>query len=203
LEPWIAHRPGIGAPVPDDAKENKMSAYERKGRSSPAALTAGRRLVALAVSAGLIALTLAAGALAALPKAGARFAGTTSQAPIEGFHAPVSFVVSHGRSSLTGFAFSTLGCFGAGGFRTGEDEFTKPFAIVKVGTVKLAKNGSVSARGVKFTDAPNKTTTVVSVSGKFTSAKAISGSITFSQTNRTASTIACGPAHLSFTAKAH
>lgn len=180
-----------------------MSADDRKGRSSPAALTAGRRLVALAVSAALIAITLAAGALAAVPKADARFAGTTSQAPIEGFHAPVSFVVSHGRSSLTGFAFSTLGCFGAGGFRAGEDVFTKPFAIVKVGTIKVTKNGSVSARGVKFTYAPNKITTVVSVSGKFTSAKTISGSITFSQTITAPVPTACGPAHLSFKAKAH
>jgi len=76
------------ASAPDDAKESEISADDSKGRSSPPALTAGRRLVALAVS--------------------------------------------------------------------------EPFAIVKVGTVKVAKNGSVSARGVKFTYAPDKTTTVVS-----------------------------------------
>src|SRR5664279_3337339 len=36
------------ASAPDDAKESEISADDSKGRSSPPALTAGRRLVALA-----------------------------------------------------------------------------------------------------------------------------------------------------------
>jgi hypothetical protein len=165
------------------------------------------RKAGAALAAGLLVLTLAAAALAAKPQAGARFSGTTSATPISGFHAPVSFKVSRDGRSLTGFTFSSLGCFGSGGFRAGEDVYTQPFSVIKVGTVKVAANGTVAVAGVKFVYAykgtPNRTTTTVSVSGRFASRSRISGSITFSQSNPTALPTTCGPAHASFTAKAH
>lgn len=159
------------------------------------------------MAAGVLVLVVAATALAAATRAGARFSGTTSATPINGFHAPVSFRVSGDGRSLTGFAFSSLGCFGAGGFRPGEDVYAQPFSVIKVGTVKVAANGTVTATGVKFVYAykgtPNRTTTTVSVSGRFASPGRISGSITFSQSNPTALPTTCGPAHTSFSARAH
>jgi hypothetical protein len=180
-----------------------MISISRMRRIGPTAAIERPRVIALSAAFALSALALTPAALAALPKAGARFAGTTSQPPILGFHAPVSFTVSHNRGSLTGFRFSSLGCFGAGGFRAGEDVFTKPFAIIKLGTVKVSKTGTISASAVKYLYAQNHTTTVASVSGKFTNAKTLHGKITFSQANPSAVPTSCGPAQISFTAKAH
>jgi hypothetical protein len=165
---------------------------------------AGGAVVVAAVL--LLVSALPGAALAAKPKAGASFAGTTGEPPIGGFHAPVSFKVSRDGKSLTGFTYSSLGCFGAGGFRAGEDVFTQPFSVIKVGTVKVAANGTATVTGARFVytfkGTPNRTATAVSVSGRFSTPRKISGTISFTQSNPTATPTTCGPARVSFTARA-
>jgi hypothetical protein len=161
----------------------------RRGRPGTRRGSAGGAVVVAAVL--LLVSALPGAALAAKPKAGASFSGTTGEPPIGGFHAPVSFKVSRDGKSLTGFTYSSLGCFGAGGFRAGEDVFTQPFSVIKVGTVKVAANGT-----------PNRTTTTVGVSGRFSTPRKISGTIGFTQSNPTATPTTCGPARVSFTARA-
>ena len=163
----------------------------RTPRRGAAALTVGG---ALLVGAGV--------ASAAHPQAGARFAGTSSLAPINGFKAPVTFRVSRNGGKLTGFAYSSLGCFGAGGFRPGVDYFTQPSAIIRVGTVKVLKSGSFSASGTtSVTSHGVTTTTTTKVNGMFTTAKLARGVVTFQQRASGSFTATCGPAKLSFTAK--
>jgi len=166
-----------------------------------------KRQSGAAFAAALLALALPAAAFAVKPRAGASFLGSTAAAPINGFHAPVSFKVSRDGRSLTGFRFSSLGCFGAGGFRPGEDVYTKPFSVITVGTVKVAANGTVAVSGVRFVyqvqNTPNKTTTTISIRAAFASARKIAGTITISQVNPTAFPTNCGPAKLPFTATAH
>ncbi len=163
---------------------------------------AARGLSTLVV--GAVVLTVASSALAAHPKRGSHFKGTDSASPINGFPAPVSFAVSANGKTLSKFRFSTLGCFGAGGFRPGIDYYTQPEAIVEVGKVKVSGNGSFSVSGAAFVRSSHgiKTTTTTTVRGSFTSPSAASGSITFSQKDTGKFTSQCGPGTLTFTAKA-
>jgi len=88
-------------------------------------------------------------------------------------------VVSNSGTALNSFQFSTLGCLAS------------PIAVaqtVKVGTIKLSKSGSFSVSGAKWaiTKHPNSTVTVkiaytVKVSGKFTSKKAATGTISYNE----------------------
>ena len=141
-------------------------------------------------------------ALAAHPKKGAHFSGSFSFTGINGFKAPVSFTVSKDGKKLTGLQYSTLGCFGSGGFQKGVDYYTKAGNIIKVGTVKVSASGHFSASGVvfKFTVSGFTTTTTTKVSGSFTSAKAASGTLTFAQ--KLSSGASCNSSVLSFKAKA-
>jgi hypothetical protein len=148
-------------------------------------------------------LAVTATALAAHPKAGAHFSGFSAASPINGFEPPVTFAVSGNGRTLTNFKYSTLGCFGAGGFQPGVDYFTQPQAIMKVGTVKLSKSGHFSASGALSTNTTfgNTTKTTSKVSGSFTSAKVAQGTITFSQKVMGKFKGACGPGTISFTVK--
>jgi hypothetical protein len=165
---------------------------------------AGRRgMTAVLVS--LAVLTTATAAIAAHPKKGSHLAGATSEAPVNGFKAPVTFAVSPNGKTLTKFAYSTFGCFGAGGFRPGIDYYTQPSAIVKVGTVKVSGSGHFSVTGAVFVYSSHgvKTTTTTKVTGSFTKSTAANGTITFTQKDTGTYTSSCGPATLSFTAKGH
>ena len=160
---------------------------------------------AVALLVGGAVLTSAAAAVAAHPKKGSHFAGATSEAPINGFKAPVTFAVSSNGKTLSKFAYSSLGCFGSGGFRPGVDYFTQPSAIVKVGTVTVSGSVHFSVMGIVFAYSSHgvKTTTTTKVTGSFTSSKAASGTITFTQNDTGAYTSSCGPTTLQFTAKGH
>jgi hypothetical protein len=159
----------------------------------------------VAVLVGAAVLTSAAAAMAAHPKKGSHFTGVTSESPVNGFKAPVTFVVSGNGKTLTQFAYSTFGCFGAGGFQPGIDYYTQPSAIIKVGKVTVSGSGHLSEAGAAFVHSSFgvTTTTTTKVSGSFTSAKAANGTITFTQKDTGKFTSSCGPGTISFTAKGH
>lgn len=165
-----------------------------------------RAAVAVLASAGLLAG--AASALAAHPKKGAHFSGSFAFTGVNGFKPPVSFTVSKDGKKLLRFTYSTLGCFGAGGFKAGVNYYTRADAIIKVGTVKVSASGHFSATGVayKYTSPFGfATTTTTTLSGHFTKSKVATGSVAFSQklsgsANSTCSTTPTSA--LTFTAKA-
>lgn len=165
--------------------------------------TTRRRLLPVAIVA-IAGMSSVATALAAHPHAGARFSGFTSASPINGFKAPVTFTVASNGSTLQSFKYSSFGCFGAGGFRPGIDYYTQPNNITKVGTVKLSKSGSFSISGAVFSYSAfgDTTKTTSKVTGRFTSAKTATGTISFSQQISGKFTSSCGPGVLSFTVKA-
>jgi hypothetical protein len=150
------------------------------------------------------ALSFAAPVLAAHPKRSARFHGAFTKVGINGFKVPVSFAVSVNGRALVSFTYSTLGCFGAGGFRPGVDYYSKPSAIIRVGTVRVSSAGRFSASGVKSTYKAFgvTTTTTTTLSGKFTSARAATGSIRISQTLTGATRGTCSSIASKFTARA-
>jgi hypothetical protein len=139
--------------------------------------TVSRRRVfrGVVVLLGVAVLCLPIAASAASPKKGTHFSGKTSGSPA----GSVRFVVSNSGTALDNFQFSTLGCLAS------------PTAVsqtVKVGTIKLSKSGSFSVSGAKWaiTKHPNSTVTVkiaytVKVSGKFTSKKAATGTISYNE----------------------
>jgi hypothetical protein len=153
----------------------------------------------------ILALASAATAIAAHPKGGSRLSGYTSESPINGFKAPVTFSVAPSGATLLNFTYASLGCVGSGGFSPGVDYFTKPFNTIKVGKVKLSKSGHFSESGApsSYTAFGDKTTTTTKVTGSFTSSKNATGTITFSQQISGKFTTSCGPANISFTAKGH
>lgn len=159
----------------------------------------------VALLAGVALLVTAAAAIAAHPKKGSHFAGATSESPVNGFKAPVTFAVSANGTTLTKFAYSTFGCFGAGGFRPGIDYYTQPSAIVKAGTVKVAGSGHFSVTGAVFVYSSHgvTTTTTTKVTGAFASSRAASGTITFTQKDTGTFTSNCGPAKIQFTVRGH
>jgi hypothetical protein len=158
-----------------------------------------------AVLAGMVlAGMFAATALAAHPKTGRRYSGFTSEPKIVGFAPPISFMVSSTATKLLGVRYGTIGCFGGGGFRPGVDPWTGN-AIVKVGSIALARNGHFSATGakssIKITGAVSgavvTTTTIV---GRFTSARRATGTVSFTQTEnfRHEKPVTCGPSSWTF-----
>ncbi len=136
---------------------------------------AGRRGAAGALILLSALLGLSAVSLAASPAKNTRFSGKTSESPAE----PISFVVSSSGTTLKSFQFKTLGCLAS----PGETAFA-----VRVGTLKVSKSGGFSVAGAKVvnTNHPKSTVTVatritVSVSGRFTSRTAATGTIRYSE----------------------
>ena len=158
-------------------------------------------------AAAILILAISATALAAKPKAGKKYSGVTTAPKLNGFKAPVSFKVSRDGSKLAGFRYSDFGCLGSGGaFQPGVNYYLKSFNLHKLGTIPVATNGSFSVTNVSTTYViqGQKTVTTSSVAGKFKNSKMASGTITFSQ-KFTAPRVhgeSCGPATVSFTAKA-
>lgn len=171
------------------------------GPSYTSGRAARRGTVALLL--GVAVLATATAAIAAHPKRGSHFAGATSAAPVNGFKAPVTFGVSGNGKTLTNFAYSTFGCFGAGGFRPGIDYYTQPSAIVKVGHATVSGAGHFSVAGDVFVYSSHgvKTTTTTKVTGSFTSPTSATGTIVFSQKDAGTFASSCGPSSVSFTAK--
>jgi len=159
----------------------------------------------LMIAVGVALLTAAAVAIAAHPKKGAHFAGTSSEPVIMGFKAPVTFAVSSNGKTATNFRYSTLGCFGAGGFPPGVNPYTQANAVIKIGAVTISTSGRFARTGavsVYHSTFGITTTTTTKLSGTFTGPKASHGKITFSQKDTGRYTGTCGPATISFTAKA-
>lgn len=172
---------------------------------APCALSRGSRRGIVALLVAVAVLTSAAAAIAAHPKKGSHFAGTTSASAVNGFKAPVTFAISSTGKTLTKFAYSTFGCFGAGGFRPGIDYYTQPGAIINVGKVTVSRSGHFSVTGAVsvYSSHGVTTTTTTKVSGSFTSSRAAHGTIAFTQKDTGTFNSSCGPGTLSFTAKGH
>ncbi len=165
-----------------------------------------RGILGVAVSLAAAALVLSAGALGAKPTPRAHFKGRTAAPPVVGFYAPVTFTVSPDGSTLRGFTYGSLGCFGAGGFRPGVSPYTGG-AVIHVGAVRKVAPGRFAVSGARSTyklPKYNQTTvTTVAVKVHFTKARAATGSITFSQTITGSFKGTCGPTTIGFTATGH
>jgi hypothetical protein len=152
-------------------------------------------------------LLLATGALAAHPKAGKTYSGYNSAAKVNGFRAPVSFKVSSNGTKLLGFQYGTVGCFPTQHVPHGNPytkASSKASTNIKVGTIAVSGNGSFSVKNAKYVVKQVLTeTTTSTVTGKFSTAKAASSTITISQTltgPHFPPGHKCGPFHLTFTA---
>lgn len=161
------------------------------------------RIASTAVSAAT--LVLAATALAVTPKSGT-YRGLTSGPVVLGFAPPVSFTLPASGRSLTRFRYSTFGCSNLGGqSETTGDAYLMPAAVKSIGKVPLSSNGKFSVQNVKSTyrSGGQTTTTITSISGKFTSKDRASGTITFSQRFHVPGHAlpSCGPTSVTFTAK--
>jgi hypothetical protein len=152
----------------------------------------------------LVAAALAAGAaLAAKPKPRAHFTGHTNAAAIGGFLAPVKFTVSADGRWLSNFTFGTFGCFGAGGFRPAVNPYTGN-SLLHVAKVKVSASGEMFQKATSSYTVQGQTTmTMLTISGRFPTAKKASGTITFSQVVSGTVQTSCGPANRTFTASAH
>lgn len=166
----------------------------------------------------LMILAVAATALAAHPKKGAKFKGTlldvrsgTITQPVKWgkFRAPVSFKVSSSATDLLDFKYGYTGCFGFGGVPITTDVYTHYGSIKRVGTIRVSASGSFKVAGSKSIHKTSghgfssTVTTTTSVTGKFTSSRKASGTISFTQRdvyNGKASK--CGPVSVTFSARA-
>jgi hypothetical protein len=161
------------------------------------------RRVSVAAAATLLTFAVAADALAAHPKPGNKYSGFTSEPAVAGFHAPVSFRVSSNGTALISFRYSTVGCFGGGGFRG--DPFTLKDTIQFVGRVKVGQTGSFSVTGARstFVVQGQKTVTATSITGRFKTAKLATGKISYKQTfsDPQVAGSTCGPMSFTFSAK--
>ena len=149
--------------------------------------------ITLALTTTLIAVAVSQ---AAIPKAGP-FAGKTSAKPINGFPDLVTFTAAKTGKSLTKFTFETLGCFGTGAFPVGVDPYGVPEAIAIMGTIPVTSTGSFLFTGKAKFNANDATPTTATIKGSFSSANAVSGTITITQVS---SGDNCGPQAMKFTA---
>jgi len=149
-------------------------------------------------------LLLAAAALAALPTSGKAYSGATAAPAINGFRGPVKFTVSSSGSSLLVFRYGNIGCIPSSGTISG-NPYASAATMIKVGTIPVTATGHFSITGVAFTYANTvtKTVTTTAVTGRFKTAKAAAGTITFSQhvTGVGGFSKTCGPLAMKFTAK--
>jgi hypothetical protein len=142
----------------------------------------------------LTTLALAASAWGTVIPAGGNFAGKTSLHPINGFSDVVTFKVSAGK--MRKFTFGTLGCFGVGSFPVGTDPYGDPTNTGTVASIPITK-GAFKWTGKVALPESGGTVTTVLIQGSFTSPKAVSGTISVSQSDNGDT---CGPAKMKFTA---
>jgi hypothetical protein len=165
-------------------------------------------LMAGALATAALSLGLSTSAFAAHPKTGKRYAGFSSEPKLLGFGAPISFRVSADGTKLLNFTYTSLGCFGAGGFKPGVSPFKGPYAIHKLGTLKVAKNGHFSVKNANSTYTfPKHTSTIITsttITGQFKTAGKATGTISFTQKSIIPHSKpgTCGPAGFTFSAKA-
>ncbi len=165
-----------------------------------------RSLVA-AVFAGLLTVALAAPAYGSSPQPGKLYTGYTSASAYHNISPPVSFTVSNNAAKLLRFKWAGGGCIGLGG---PGDPFASAQMNYKVGTIRVASNGTFSVKNVRWTytgtqaGVPFTKVTISSVSGRFTKASKATGTISFSQklttscTGKVDFTAAAGPASGAF-----
>jgi hypothetical protein len=144
-----------------------------------------------------IAATLvpAGSALAALPGSKASFSGVTSERPINGFRATITFKTSVGGRTMRSLVFQTLGCFGNGAFPVGVDPYAE--SAWHVVSIPVSATGVFSAKVSPTTTTPNAGKMTGTISGTFTTARAVTGKFVFSQVQSGAD---CGPKTVRFTA---
>ena len=148
--------------------------------------------ITLAVSTTLV---LAASAWATVTPSNGSFAGKTALHPINGFVNVVSFKVAAGKY-LRKFTFGTLGCFGVGAFPVGTDPYGDPTNTVVLRSIPVKAGAFDYTAKASLPDAQG-TVTTVTIAGKFTNAKAVSGTIAVSQSDNGDT---CGPSKTKFTA---
>jgi len=141
-------------------------------------------------------LCLAAAAWAALPSKAA-FAGTTSLHPINGFSDLVTFSAAANGLSLKTFQFGTLGCFGHGSYPVGTDPYGDPTAVGTIKSVVVSSKGVILMTTKPAFPQAGLMVTTATLKGKFTSATALSGTITISQSDNGDK---CGPTTMKFSA---
>jgi hypothetical protein len=142
-------------------------------------------------------LVLAASALAVLPAARTKFAGTTSERPINGFRATVTFAAGPGGRTIRNFVFQTLGCFGTGAFPAGTDPYAEePW---RVASIPVDAKGAFSAAVKPVGSGIDAGKMTAKISGSFTGATKVAGKITFSQVQSGSD---CGPQTVKFAAAA-
>jgi Fibronectin type III domain len=144
----------------------------------------GRRAGWFSASVGLaslLCLVLAGSVSAAHPKAGKLYSGHTPGAYHE-FSPPVSFTVSHNGRQLLGFKWAGGGCIGLGG---PGNPYADRDLNYKVGTIRVASNGSFSVNRVKWTSPvikpgqPARKIVWSTVKGRFKTATTATGTIYF------------------------
>ena len=151
-------------------------------------------IIALALATALVAV---AAASAALPHAGTRFNGTTSAKSVNGFGDDMTFLA--GARSLKAFSFGTLGCFGYGSFPVGVDPYADSLAQFRTSIPVTAKGTfAVKSVVVSWNGGDAGTKLKVSVTGAFTSATSVKGTIAVVET--AANGGSCGPSKMTFTA---
>jgi hypothetical protein len=154
------------------------------------------------------ALTITGTALAAHPKSSKKYGGSTSAAKLNGFSPKVTFKTSKDGKKLVKFTYQSTGCFGSGGQLTpGVNYLAKPWNLHDLGTIGVSSKGTFSRKNIKTTYAVSgqTTTTTSSVDGHFKNASTAVGTITFTQSftqKGVPPTKPCGPAKITFTAKA-
>jgi hypothetical protein len=151
-----------------------------------------RLAITLAVS---MTFALAGTAWATVTPSNGPFAGKTALHPINGFSDIVTFNVSGGKS-LKKFTFGTLGCFGVGSFPVGTDPYGDPTNTGIIASIPVTKGAFKYTAKLTLPEADGTTTTAL-VQGSFTNSKAVSGTITISQTDNGDT---CGPSKMKFTA---
>jgi len=142
------------------------------------------------------ALATVAAAAAALPHAGTRFTGPTSAKSVNGFADTVTFVA--GAKAVKDFDFGTLGCFGYGSFPYEVDPFATSLVQLKA-SIPMTAAGAFAAKSAPNTWAGGDSTTsvVVSITGQFTSATAVKGTISVLEKGSSGT---CGPYKMTFSA---
>jgi hypothetical protein len=143
----------------------------------------------------LTTFALAASAWATVVPSNGAFAGKTAAHPINGFSDLVTFKVTSGKF-LKKFTFGTLGCFGVGSFPIGTDPYGDPTNTGVIASIPVTKGAFKYTAKVTLPESDGTVTTAL-VQGSFTSSKAVSGTITISQSDNGDT---CGPSKMKFTA---
>ena len=101
-----------------------------------------------------------------VPGQKASFTGVTSERPINGFRATVTFKIGLGGRTVRSFVFQTLGCFGTGAFPVGVDPYAE--TSWHVTSIPIGATGVFAAKVVPTTTTPDAGKMTATISGTFT-----------------------------------